>query len=369
MKILAKLQHMAASEIMNIIPPDLYDEIKAKDDHPLFQAYVVGHEGEARATFVGIGQKVMTWFSSAINKLWKKLQYGTKIFHGHNLDSSHAGRESIGEVVGKTVRTVKDKMSAIAIAYIYPEYSKLPLDVASIEADIVVNPDINVQDDIHDVDVGEVTGIALSNSALETPGFAGATLLSQIQAFAKTGKIDDNKNKEGVRMTLKEIKAAIDEGRIQVDELYSMDEIGKNKTIQDHFQETGNIKRYERLEKKFEQDEKKWADKEAEYETKIKELGVEGAKIKANDLFDKKMKDRKLTDKQVKFVKSKQPDFTPKDIENLDKEVDEEMDSYLDKYKVNAEIFEGKTEEDPENKGGGEPEVEGGEGDASHIPD
>jgi len=41
---------MAASEIMNIIPPDLYDEIKAKDDHPLFQAYVVGHEGEARAT-------------------------------------------------------------------------------------------------------------------------------------------------------------------------------------------------------------------------------------------------------------------------------------------------------------------------------
>ncbi len=52
---------MAASEIMNIIPPDLYDEIKAKDDHPLFQAYVVGHEGEARATFVGIGQKVMTW--------------------------------------------------------------------------------------------------------------------------------------------------------------------------------------------------------------------------------------------------------------------------------------------------------------------
>ena len=360
---------MAASEIMNIIPPDLYDEIKAKDDHPLFQAYVVGHEGEARATFVGIGQKVMTWFSSAINKLWKKLQYGTKIFHGHNLDSSHAGRESIGEVVGKTVRTVKDKMSAIAIAYIYPEYSKLPLDVASIEADIVVNPDINVQDDIHDVDVGEVTGIALSNSALETPGFAGATLLSQIQAFAKTDKIEDNKNKGEVRMTLKEIKAAIEEGRIQVDELYSMDEIGKNKTIQDHFQETGNIKRYERLEKKFEQDEKKWGTEKDKYEAKIKELGVEGAKVRANDLFGKKAKDRKLDDKQVKFITAKQPAFIPEDVESLDKEVDKFMDDTLDEYKLNAEIFGEKTEGNTENKGGGEPGDENTEGDASYIPD
>ena len=369
MKILAKLQHMPASEIMNIIPPDLYDEIKAKDEHPLFQAYVVGHEGEARATFVGIGQKVMTWFSSAINKLWKKLQYGTKIFHGHNLDSSHEGRESIGEVVGKTIKTVKDRVSAIAIAYIYPDYSKLPLDVASIEADIVVNPDINVQDDIHDVDVGEVTGIALSNSALETPGFAGATLLSQIQAFAKTDKIEDNKNKGGVRMTIKEIKEAIAEGRIQVDELYDMAEIGKNKAIQDHFQETGNIKRYERLEKKFEQKEIEWTDKEVGFETKIKEMGIDGAKIKANDLFEKKMKDRKLDDKQIKFIKAKQPDFIPKDIENTDKEVDEKMDSYLDEYKITAEIFGEKTDENTENKGGGEPGDENTEGDASYIPD
>jgi len=369
MKILAKLQHMAASEIMNIIPPDLYDEIKTKDDHPLFQAYVVGHEGEDRATFVGIGQKVMTWFSSAINKLWKKLQYGTKIFHGHNLDSSHAGRESIGEVVGKTIKTVKDRVSAIAIAYIYPDYKKLPLDVASIEADIVVNPDINVQDDIHDVDVGEVTGIALSNSALETPGFAGATLLSQIQAFAKTDKIEDNKDKGDVRMTLKEIKAAIDEGRIQVDELFDMTEIGKNKAIQEHFQESGNIKRYERLEKKFNESEKEWTDKEKGFEDKIKGLGIESAKVKSNDLFSKKAKDRKLDDKQVKFITAKQPAFIPEDVESLDKEVDKFMDDTLDEYKLNAEIFGEKTEVDPENKGGGEPGAEGGEGDASHIPD
>jgi len=366
MKILARLQHMAASEILNIIPSNLYEEIKAKDDHPLFQAYVIGQEGEANANFVGIGQKVMTWFSSAIKKLWKNLQFGTKIFHSHNLDSSHEGRESIGEVVGKAVKTIKDKVSAIAIAYIYPDYQKLPLNVASIEADIVVNSDPDVHDDIRDVDVGDITGIALSNSEMETPGFAGATLLSQIQAFANK---KDNGKKDGEKMTLKEIKEAITEGRIQIDELYSMDEIGKNKAIQEHFQESGNIKRYERLEKKFEQSEKEWKDKEAKFETTIKEIGIEGAKIKANDLFSKKIKDRKLDDKQVKFITLKKSNFIPEDVENLEKEVDKFMDDTLDEQKTIDEIYGEKTEADTEGKGGSEPGDEEGEGDASFIPD
>jgi len=181
MKFIATLQHIESSEIINIIPNDIYEEVKSRDPHPLFQAYVVGHEGEVRANEVGVGTNVWRWFSSAINKLWKKLQYGTKLFHGHNIDSSHEGRKSIGEVVGKTIKTIKDKVSAIAITYIYPEFRGLPLDIASIEADVNINPDHTV----HDVDVGNITGIALGNSAIEKPGFAGATLLSQIQAMSK----------------------------------------------------------------------------------------------------------------------------------------------------------------------------------------
>ena len=187
MRILAKLQHMASSEIMNIIPNDVYEKIKTKDPHPLFQAYIVGHEGEATPNMVGLGTKTLHWFSSAVNKLWQKMKYGTKIFHGHNLDSSHEGRQSIGEVVGKTIKTIKDKVNAIAITYIYPEFRGLPLDVASIEADVRINPD----DSVHGVDVGDITGIALGNSAVEKPAFAGATLLSQIQAMARELKLTD----------------------------------------------------------------------------------------------------------------------------------------------------------------------------------
>ena len=187
MKFTAKLQQMASSEIMNIIPKDIYEEIKQRDPNPLFQAYVVGHEGEAKTTMVGVGTKVLNWFSSAINKIWEKLQYGTKIFHGHNVDSSHEGRQSIGEVVGKAIRTIKNKANAIAITYIYPEFRDLPLNIASIEVNARLNPDHNV----HDVDVGDITGIALGNSAIENPGFADATLLSQIQAMSKKLEITD----------------------------------------------------------------------------------------------------------------------------------------------------------------------------------
>lgn len=180
MKFLAQLQQMASSEIISIIPNDIYEEIKRRDPHPLFQAYVVGHEGEATGKAVGLGKKVLHWFSSAINKLWENLKYGTKIFHGHNVDSSHEGRQSIGEVVGKAIKTIKNKVNAIAITYVYPEFQDLPLNIASIEAKVKINPD----DNVHGVDVGEITGIALGNSAIEKPAFADATLLSQIQAFA-----------------------------------------------------------------------------------------------------------------------------------------------------------------------------------------
>ena len=48
MRIRAQLRMMAASEIMEMIPPDVLRDIKAKDPNPMFKAFVVGHEGEAK---------------------------------------------------------------------------------------------------------------------------------------------------------------------------------------------------------------------------------------------------------------------------------------------------------------------------------
>ena len=105
----------------------------------------------------------------------------------------HEGREPIGEVAGSRAKTIDGKFSAVIVAYIYPEYKKLPLDIASIEADVNINNDVT--GDIHAVDVEEVTGIALGNSAVNRPGFPGATLLGELQAFAGEKEMPSSSNK------------------------------------------------------------------------------------------------------------------------------------------------------------------------------
>ena len=371
MKFLAKLQQMAASEIMNIIPNDIYEEIKRKDPHPLFQAYVVGHEGEATGQMVGMGTKVLNWFSSAINKIWQKMKYGTKIFHGHNIDSSHEGRQSIGEVVGKAIKTIQSKVNAIAITYIYPEYRDLSFDVASIEADVNINPD----DSVHDVDVGDITGIALGNSAVEKPGFAGATLLSQIQAFAN-GRLQSNKEGENMP-TLEEIKKFVGEEGISPSEIFGRDSLIDDPVVKGYVkatvkeETTGEYVSRKRDAEGFDKTREKLEAEKKELEDENKVLKIESAKVKAADLFSTKAKERKLDDKQAKFIQAKQDNFEPEDLENLEKEVDKFMDDKLEEFKKTAEIFGHKTEKpkDDEPKGGGEP-GEGGSGEDNElIPD
>jgi len=366
MKFLAQLQEMAASEIMNIIPNDIYEEIKQKDSHPLFQAYVVGHEGEATGRMVGTGTKILHWFSSAINKLWEKLKYGTKIFHGHNIDSSHEGRQSIGEVVGKTIKTIQSKVNAIAITYIYPEYRGLPLDVASIEADVNINPD----DSVHDVDVGDITGIALGSSAVEKPGFAGATLLSQIQAFAN-GQSQFNVG-GGKMTTLGEIKKFVSEEGVSPSEVFGRDSLIDDPIVKGYVKAevqeatTGEYAHRKRTDVKFDEEKKKWDDEKKKLEDENKTLKTESAKVKAADLFSTKAKERKLDDKQTKFITKKQENFTPEKVDELEKEVDAFMDSTLEEYKETAKIFGHKTEKETTEKGGSEP-GEGGSGEENEL--
>ena len=178
----ATIMEMASSEILSHIPANIYEEIKTKDPHPEFRAYVIGHEGISTGKIVGHGDYVKRWFAPAIEKIVEKLQYGTKIFHAHGKTNVHSGRGVIGRIVGKAKQIIDDNLSAIAIAYIEPDYRDLKLDVASIEADVILSND---QDrGIYDANVKDITGIALGDSSFERPGFSKATLISQIQAFA-----------------------------------------------------------------------------------------------------------------------------------------------------------------------------------------
>lgn len=359
MKFKAILLHMAATEIKAMIPPYYFDMIKRRDPKPLFKAFVVGQEGKAEATWVGIGNVVKTWFADAIGKLTRKIWPGLKLFHGHGATNEVEGREEIGEVAGTRVQMIDGKYSAVIAAYIYPEFKSLPLDVASVEVTI---GSIDVGGDVRAADVEDITGIALGNSAVNKPGFPGATLLGELQAFA-----DGQINKGDEKMTLDEIKEFIKTEGLDPSEIFGQEQLledpvvvgyvkaeVKQKGGNEYQARKRNLAEYETKTTELETDKKKLEDEN-------KKLKTEGAKIKATDLFDKKAKERKLDEKQTKYVEMKRSTFVPEDPENVEKEVDQFMDTALEDYKKTAsEIFGIKEEkEETDLTPGGEPSEEG----------
>lgn len=184
-KITGSAQEMAAGEIKKYIDPGKYQEIKQSDNQPRFEAFVIGQEGESKGNLIvegkDMGSFVKVWTKSAIQKMSDKLRVGTKAFMHHMKDTNeHLGRVIVGEIVGKVVKIVKDKLSVIGIAYFKPEYRSQPLDVPSIETDLTIDKKS------HEVlDLDDISGVAFGNSAIHKPGFSGATLQGTLQEMTE----------------------------------------------------------------------------------------------------------------------------------------------------------------------------------------
>lgn len=187
MRFVAQLQEMADSEISAMVDQTRLAQIKLADKQPLIKAFVVGHEGESRGHILGIGNVVKRWFRTMIVKLHEMIGAGLKLFHGHGATNEHAGREPVGEVVGKALKTIDGRESVVVACYIRPEFKHLPLDIASVETEVALGKTADGAVDI--VGINSVTGIALGNSAVEKAGFPGATLLGQLQAFEKQTRL------------------------------------------------------------------------------------------------------------------------------------------------------------------------------------
>jgi len=174
---------MSQSELANMISSEELARIRRIEEHPKFLGFVIAHEGEARGTVIGVGQMIKRWYKGAIGKLHAKVQAGLKIFSGHGQETNDlTGRTPIGEVIGKKLVTVGDRLSSIIAAWIYKPFADLPFDIASIEANIQMEQD--KERGLVVVDCENISAIALGSSALMTPGFAGATLVAALQCFA-----------------------------------------------------------------------------------------------------------------------------------------------------------------------------------------
>jgi len=348
-RIIAEIQNMARAEILSLISEKEYERIKNIDNEPEFRVYAIAHEGTAEGKIIGAGYAKQNWFRTAIKKLAEKIQEGIKFFHMHSATSnSTENRQPLGEVVGKGVQEIGKKLYALVAAYIYPEFRDMPLDIASIEADIVYSKESGkVKID----DVKDVTGIALGNSAVISPGFAGATLLGCVQAFAKqksSGKKGDTMTKAEV----KELRKQIEEGEVKPSDLFSEDELTQDPGVQGMISKaekkavTGEYEHRKRTDAAFDKARADWDKEKKALEDKNKELSTSNAKFKVGDVFAGLAKDRKLDEKQVAFINKNIGRFEVKEAEKVKEEMDTFVTAQLKEYDEFSEIVTGKKPED-----------------------
>ncbi len=215
----AQIQAANQIELDEIVDPEVIRNIKAQNPHPEIRLYSIGHEGEANLHLPGIGTKTFTWIQAAISAIADKLRIGTAVFDRHNPDTnSHTGRIQIGEVVGKMTKKIGERLNTLAAIYIYDQFKSRPLDVASFEAEIEFDHD---EHQAWPTQIKDVSGIALSNSGTDQPGFPGATLFGAVQAYVQAFGNDFGGNK----MNLSEVKQAAKDLGLKPSQVFEIGDI------------------------------------------------------------------------------------------------------------------------------------------------
>lgn len=337
-----QIQEMAADEILNHVSAAAYKRIKEADPKPTFRAYCIAHEGVSSGKVLGMGGVLKRWAHSAIENINKKLSIGTKIFHLHGENTNdHDGRRPIGEVVGKTLSDIAGKLSAVALTYIYPAYRDIPLNVPSIEADITMPESIDPDAQTVDVDVEEITGIALGNSEIVKPGFAGATLLAALQEFAENASYEINRSKGDETMTLDELKKSIKEGHFSPSDIFSDEEISNDALVRSIAKgsQKAEWEHRVRTDEKFKAESAKWEQEKKDLQAKLDAASLSLLKIKAAESLKSTIATRKLDEKQAAFVTKNAAKFAPKSEDTLSGDLNAFIDTQLDELKGFSEIF------------------------------
>jgi uncharacterized coiled-coil protein SlyX len=336
-----QIQEMAAEEILDHVSAAAYKRIKKTDPNPTFRAYCIAHEGESTGKVIGMGRVVKNWVRSAIENINGKLTLGTQFFHMHGQETNeHGDRKAIAEVAGKVLADIAGKLSSIAIAYVFPEFRDLPLDIASIEADINMPESFSPNSRAVDVEVESITGIALGNSEICKPGFAGATLQASLQEFADNAG-HEKSHEEKKPMTKDEIRTAIRDAKFKPSDLFGSEEISDDPIVQ------GVIRDKRRNEDGFERrmSEKLEAEKATQQKViddltaKLNASNMGLLKTKAADSLKTAIEKRKLDEKQAAFVAKNATKFTPKSEDTLAGDLDHFIDAQIEDFKGFADII------------------------------
>lgn len=356
-----ELQHMAEAELRDILDETAMAFVKANDPDPTIRVFKIAHVGTAHGKIVGLGKQAIKYFEDAIRKVVERLPLGTWGFDGHGDDNSHAGREPIGQVVGKALKVIGGKLHAVAAMYIKPSARGRKLDCASIETNLTFEPQ---GDGIRLVDLDEITGIALGDSDVVSPGFPGATMIGAFQAFEA-----ENNPKGGSKMTRDEIQAAIREGSYKPSDLFEKAELHSDTAVAELLKSeiSNTYGKAQKLAKARSDIEELTATKDAT----ITRLKAEVLKVQYRPMFDALATERKLDTRQKAFLDQRFGEFKT-DADNEDgakAALGTWLNDGLKAFDETAKIFAGGAQEQDDDPGMGAPAGDAPVIDASNQAD
>lgn len=194
---------MTEEEILAAIPAGVLSEIKAKDPHPYFRAFVVAHEGTAEPYVNESGsfvKKIIKVFRSAILSM-KDRAPGAKYYDDYHKQTGP--RIEIGREVAHLQKEVNGNLHDISIAYSPPAQSGAmrQKDIVSMEADA----DFERENDMTFVlrTIKKIAAYATGKSSDGAmPAWSGAKAVGALYAFTETPT-------RGVDMTEEEVRALL----------------------------------------------------------------------------------------------------------------------------------------------------------------
>jgi len=208
-----KIQEMSAAQVEELIGREQYHLIKKRDAHPFFVELLVAHEGVSRGKILNgclNGSARKFWSAERIQELVSKLSRGrVPVYLFHNSDNKP--RQRVGEILSAYAGKIQGAVSALALGYIWDgqvkeKIKKGELDTCSLEAELVfeerkVERGVGAPG-IYDWIVNaieKVSGVALGSRGVAKPGFAGASVLAQVEEFESDLNVNSSELEQRLR--------------------------------------------------------------------------------------------------------------------------------------------------------------------------
>ena len=174
-----------------------------------------------------------------------------------------------------------------------------------------------------------------------------------------------------MNLTIEDVRAFLAEEKVKPSDLFGPKDFAADPVISEQMREKSpsnyefarmrrELTDAEKRLAEIERDKTALAEKVKAQDAEISASRLETARTKAASLFEKQKTDRKLDDRQAKFIQNRLPRFMPTKPEEIDKEFNAYLDAEIDEYgKIAKEVF-GIEPSAPQNggekKAGAEPE-------------